>query len=89
MSGPLLVSGASRVPILGQRFEVVGMLVSAVVLCKCDGGKALLITSNQVTACPSCRKGYVVQGLTWQAGEPPAFQVAIVAAEPDAAPPLT
>lgn len=73
----------ANVPIVGQPFEVVGFLVSVVVLCRCEGRRSLLVTSNQVTQCPACKKGYVVHAVNWQKDQPPAFRLAIVVPEED------
>lgn len=78
---------SATVPILGQLFEIVGMLISGVVICKCETPRSLLVTSNQVTVCPECRKGYVIQGVIWKAGTAPAIHVAIVAVNQADAPP--
>ncbi len=81
-NGPIVFPGA-RVPIVGQPFDLVGFLVTGLVVCKCEGGAVpLLVTQNAPTQCPKCRKAYVVQGLQWKQGQPPGMQVAIIQAEP-------
>lgn len=75
---PMPFQGGRNVPIIGQPFEVTGMLITVVVVCKCELQRSLLVTSNAVTECPGCHKGYVVQQIDWTAGQPPAIRLGIV-----------
>lgn len=72
----------ARVPIVGQPFDVTGLLVTALLVCKCSGAVPLMVASNGPTQCPKCRKAYVVNGVQWKQGQPPNIQIAILAPEP-------
>ena len=66
------------VPIIGQPFELSACLVTALLTCKCTGLHPLLITTNAVTACPACKRGYIIQGVQIVPDQPPSFKIGIV-----------
>lgn len=78
------------VPILGQPFEITGLVMIANLTCKCEGRHPLLVMSNAPAQCPACKKAYLLAGVQVRPGELPQIQVSISAppnAEPAEAPP--
>jgi hypothetical protein len=78
-SKPPIPFHSTGLPIVGQPFEIVGWMFSAVIVCKCDGRRSLLATSTGIVQCPSCKKGYVIAGVDAPPGHPANFSIQLVA----------
>ena len=74
-------------PIIGQPFEIKGWQFTALLVCKCDGTQhPLLVTNGNFVRCRACGKAYTIQACQFTAGQPPAFNIGVVAKPEDGKP---